>query len=165
MTSAPTAPSSNSMWTLGVVEDLTLHSTGTYTLNVRYSDGITDTLEYPDPNNEVKLLIPSKSGTMYSTLIGNTPAYDLNPSSLFIGDYVECHFQNGADCGHWWQGRIAFVSHDNSFANVAYFDGQVSDRCKLDKVNSTIISFHKLSHVQMIIFLFANLVRSRYTFT
>ena len=112
------------LWTLGVVTDLEMGRDGVYSLNVKYSDGLTDNQTYP--HEDVDIIVPKENSLSTINTLSGSFAYDSNPSSLLMGDYVECYYQNGKDNGRWWQGRITFVSIDGSYANVAYFDGQVS---------------------------------------
>jgi len=35
--------------------------------------------------------------------------FDPNPSELFVGDLVDCHYQNGGSNGEWYRGRVARV--------------------------------------------------------
>ena len=114
------------LWSIGVVERVKKNArrVGGYELKVKYSDGDCETLQYPQEDMEI--IVPKEgSPTMIYTL-GGIFACDSNPKSLFIGDYVECFYQNGnRGKNEWFQGRIAFISSDRKTANVAYFDGEV----------------------------------------
>jgi len=100
-------------------------------LQIQWSDQTIEDFEYP--NAELESIVPEDvvSGSVYRVSSGNSDgastsfAYDSNPSSVAIGDYVECCYQNGSSRGQWWPGRVASISGDGTRADVAYFDGEV----------------------------------------
>ena len=47
-------------------------------------------------------------------------------SSLMIGDFVDCKFQNGACNGAWYRECVANISKNRDVCDVVYFDGMVS---------------------------------------
>ncbi len=52
---------------------------------------------------------------------------DKDPEKLYIGDFVDCYYQNGGyKGGGWFRGRIASISEDGSKCDVAYHDESVS---------------------------------------
>lgn len=53
-------------------------------------------------------------------------AFDRNPKELFVGDLVDCLYQNGLDRGRWFRGRIAMMNRSMKTCNIAYDDGEVS---------------------------------------
>ena len=68
---------------------------------------------------------------------GSFPAeaavFDPNPSELFVGDLVDCHYQNGGSNGEWYRGRVARVhvvtisgQPNATLFDVGYNDGFVS---------------------------------------
>ena len=48
---------------------------------------------------------------------------DSNPAILDVGDLVQCLYQDGAARGRWFRGRVAFLSEDSKYCDVAYDDG------------------------------------------
>jgi len=120
----------NQLWCIATVVSVKQNRGAGYTLKLEYSDKTTADLQYPD--DDLEFIIPkeaSSASSIYNVAGAKEDssafAYDSNPSSLTIGDYVECYYQNGGAHGRWWPGRIASVKSDGKRCDVAYFDGEV----------------------------------------
>eukprot|EP00553_Chaetoceros_curvisetus_P009286 CAMPEP_0204616798 /NCGR_PEP_ID=MMETSP0717-20131115/3955_1 /ASSEMBLY_ACC=CAM_ASM_000666 /TAXON_ID=230516 /ORGANISM="Chaetoceros curvisetus" /LENGTH=345 /DNA_ID=CAMNT_0051630151 /DNA_START=11 /DNA_END=1048 /DNA_ORIENTATION=+ len=94
-------------------------------LDIQYPDNSDDQVDYPHP--DIERIDNMNSSTVFQTVDGSCPgsfACDKNPTSLVVGDHVECLHQNGKFEGRWWSGRIASTSTDGERVDVAYFDGE-----------------------------------------
>ncbi len=96
-----------------------------YLLSIKYSDNQEEEVEYPDQDVEIITRAAGSNSFVYETVDGSF-ACDKNPSSLMVGDYVECLHQDGKFKGRWYAGRVASTSLCGEKIDVAYFDGEVS---------------------------------------
>jgi hypothetical protein len=99
---------------------------GKYSIQFRFQDSITCVEDFPH-----KYVVPvvKKQDSIYRTAYcedSDIFALETNPKELFLGDFVECKFQNGAHDGRWWCGRVASINEDKKTVDVAYFDENVS---------------------------------------
>jgi hypothetical protein len=96
-------------------------------IEVCFDDSTTKTIEYPA--DDVQLVSTHPQQSVYYVALG-TPdqqfAYDANPKDLQMGDLVFCLYQNGAENGARFRGRVASVSGDGQTVDIAYDDGYVS---------------------------------------
>ncbi len=114
------------LWTIAEVKNVT-RGNDTYLLDIQYPDNSDDQVDYPHP--DIERIDNVDSSSVFQTVDGSCPgsfACDKNPTSLAVGDHVECLHQNGKFAGGWWSGRIASTSTDGEIVDVAYFDGEVS---------------------------------------
>ncbi|KAL9182095.1 hypothetical protein ACHAXT_012438 [Thalassiosira profunda] len=92
-------------WYLGSVKDVTVAS-GLVEVRVKFSDGSSETLPYPDEDIEI--------------LSDAEDALGMYPASFQLGDVVDVLHQNGSQ---WHRGCIAGVEDCGSFCSVIYYDG------------------------------------------
>ena len=60
---------------------------------------------------------------------GSTTAlFDSNPSELFVGDLVDCYYQNGKINGAWYRGRVARVQTSAESGKPTLFDVAYNDQ-------------------------------------
>ena len=119
------AKSVSKFWSIGVVQSVKRRGSGLYTIKVTYSDGASELMEFP--NEDIEIIVATTGSPNIVCALNGHFAYASNPDSLFIGDYVECFYQDGnRGDDKWWQGRIAHINKDGTSVNVAYFDNEVS---------------------------------------
>jgi hypothetical protein len=119
------ANSASKFWSIGVVQSLKRRKSGLYTIKVKYSDGASESMEFP--HEDIEIIVATTGSPNIVCALNGHFAYASNPDSLFIGDYVECFYQDGnRGDDKWWQGRIAHIDKDRANVNVAYFDNEVS---------------------------------------
>ena len=58
----------------------------------------------------------------------NTAVFDSNPSELFVGDLVDCYYQNGKINGAWYRGRVARVQISTESGKPTLFDVAYNDQ-------------------------------------
>jgi hypothetical protein len=95
-------------------------------LTVETIHGETIQSSYPNPNIRD---ITSNQGSV-------SFVYDENPFILNAGDLVEVRSQQKEQ---WQSGRIANVSEDNKFVDIAYFNGKVSNNVTSGILNTSVL--------------------------
>ena len=58
----------------------------------------------------------------------NTALFDSNPNELFVGDLVDCYYQNGKINGAWYRGRVARVQTSAESGKPTLFDVAYNDQ-------------------------------------
>lgn len=118
-------------WSIGRVVGFQKTSKS-FQVELIFADGISEFFYYP--SNDIQL-VDSKSDNrfIYADLPDGEKeiAVDKNPEAkdLSMGDLVDGFYQNGADDGRWFRGRIAAISeHQNTLA-IRYDDGEVRLPC------------------------------------
>lgn len=127
-----------------------------YEVNVRYDDGGIGRHEYPA--DDVGRLVDSKGFGAAPTLSASQgrsrrktqaddssqsmervesaiypegskeAVFDPNPSELFVGDLVDCFYQNGKIDGAWYRGRVARVQISPEAGKPTFFDVAYNDQ-------------------------------------
>ena len=112
------------LWCVATAIKVEKKGNNIYTLSLQYNDGVITTATFP--GRHIDLLVPTaKNSSSYKTQSDGALVYDSNPGDVTIGDYVECHYQDGGYNNLWFLGRVAYVSSDGRSADIYYFDGDV----------------------------------------
>ena len=121
--------SQREIWIFGEAVDLEEKTKEQYKVEVRFDDLTDATFEYPSKDIQKLRLKESAHGSLLYEVVHQNGkvsfAYDTNPSSLYLGDLVQCRHQNGLYRGRFYLGRVAAIRNDKRTFDVAYLDGEV----------------------------------------
>jgi len=138
-------------WYFGTAIRIGMSKAAPYQITLKYDDGTIEEETYPsktvqkiitaENNNDIE---SQQSDECLVYTIGDgkrkrVVAYDPNPSKLFVGDLVQCHYQNGTFNNAWYQGRVAVVHEGGKSFDVCYFDGDYECNIPLSKGNVHLI--------------------------
>ena len=117
------------MWSFGTAVEVEEMTNNQYKLELKFDNLTHETFDYPSKRIQILRTKKSSHGSLlYEAIISSgraSFAYDSNPSSLHMGDLVQCRYQNGLSRGRFYQGRVAAIHDDKNTFDVAYFDGEV----------------------------------------
>lgn len=96
-----------------------------YSIDIKFDDQSTDTIDYPSPDSQI-LTVKGDKAIVETEGGGHVVACGDTLDGLSAGDLVDGRYQDGAENGAWFRGRVASVNSESGLCDVVYYDREVS---------------------------------------
>jgi len=96
-----------------------------YSIDIKFDDQSTDVIDYPTADTQI-LTVEGNEAFVEMEDGSRVVAYEGTVTGLAVGDLVDGYYQNGAENGAWFRGRVAAVDSALGACDVVYFDRDVS---------------------------------------